>query len=207
MKKQAIRYRKIRGINRRKRAIERWGVNRKSLDVDLLTQEKRDYVKFRVQPWSRLALGNSIYPEPTGDCEYLLIKNLQKIYQSWQETLENMQTPYYLQIWLRENYVSRSQVVCAIEDHKGFYQNTFEPMGTQPKDGIKSSQHYNAATSDDLVRFDWQLYRYTMAYDMTDENNIEMLQETDPNNIIRTEIIRGRDHQIVEIDKVWLIIN
>lgn len=105
MKKLRTRYRKIRGINRRKRAIEQWGDNRKSLDIDLLTQEKRDYVKFWVQPWLRLPLGNSIYPEPTDDCEYLLIKNLQKIYQSWKGSLEELQNPYthyYLQIWLFE---------------------------------------------------------------------------------------------------------
>lgn len=143
MKKNAIKYRKIRGINRRKRAIEQWGDDRKSLNIDLLTQEKRDYVKFRVQPWSRLSLGNSVYPEPTGDCEYLLIKNLQKIYQSWQDSLEALQTPYYLQIWLRENYVSRSQIVCAIDEIEDFYDDTFELVGEQPKNGIRSSSHYN----------------------------------------------------------------
>ncbi|WP_286739901.1 hypothetical protein [Psychrobacter sp. UBA3068] len=205
MKKQKIKYRKIRGINRRKRAIEQWGDSRKSLNTDLLTQEKRNYVKFRVQPWSRLALGNSIYPEPTGDCEYLLIKNLQKIYQSWQNTLESMQTHYYLQIWLYEEYISRSQVVCAIEDYKDFYINTFEPVDEQPKNGIQSSIHYNANTAKYLDCHIWQLSRHIGAYDMTDEYDIEILQETDPSRIIRTEVIEGREYQIIEINKVWLI--
>ena len=40
---------------------------------------------------------------------------------------------------------------------------------------------------------------------MADEGDLEMLQETDTSKIIRTEIIEGREHQIVEIDKVWLI--
>ena len=205
MKNDAIKYRKIRGVSRRKRAIEQWGDNRKSLNIDLLTQEKRDYVKFRVQPWSRLPLGNSVYPEPTGECEYLLIKNLQKIYQSWKDSLEALQTPYYLQIWLRENYVSRSQVVCAIEDYKGFYRNTFEPVDEQPKNGIRSSAHYNSNTAEYLDAFEWILNRYVQPYDMADEYDIEMLQETDTSKIIRTEIIEGREHQIVEIDKVWLV--
>ena len=100
MIEQRLRYRKIRGINRRKRTIEKWGEANKVLDIDLLNQEKRDYVKFLVAPWSRLSLINSIYPEPTGDCEYLLIKNVQNIYQSWRDSLEELQTPYYLQIWL-----------------------------------------------------------------------------------------------------------
>ena len=205
MKTQKIRYRKIRGINRRKRAIEQWGDNRKSLDTELLNQEKRDYVKFRVQPWSSLPLGGSIYPEPTGDCEYLLIKNLQKIYQLWQYSLESMQTHYYLQIWLYEEYISRSQVVCAIEDYKDFYINTFEPVDEQPQKGIQSSIHYNANTAKYLDGHIWQLSRHIGAYDMTDEYDIEILQETDPSKIIRTEVIEGREHQIVEINKVWLI--
>ena len=205
MKNNAIKYRKIRGINRRKRAIEQWGDNRKSLDTDLLTQEKRDYVKFRVQPWSRLPLGNSIYPEPIGDCEYLLIKNLQKIYQSWQDSLEALQTPYYLQIWLYEDYISQSQVVCAIKDHKKFYQNTFEPVDEQPQNGIQSSIHYNANTAEYLDCHIWQFSRHIEAYDMTDEDSREMVQETDPSKILRTEIINGREHKIVEINKVWLI--
>lgn len=70
MKNNAIKYRKIRGINRRKRAIKQWGEINKVLDVDLLNQDKRDYVEFLVDPWSRLSLINSIYPEPTGDCEW-----------------------------------------------------------------------------------------------------------------------------------------
>ena len=206
MNKQKIKYRKIRGINRRKRAIEQWGDVNKVLDMDLLIQEKREYVKFWVQPWSRLALGNSIYPEPTGECAYLLIKNLQKIYQSWQDSLEALQTPYYLQIWLYETYISRSQVVCAIEDAKDGYQHTFEVVEELPKNGIRSSQHYNAMTADVLDRFDWQLHRHTVAYDMTDEYDIAIVQATDPSKILRTETVAGREYQIVEIDSVWLVV-
>ena len=205
MKKQRIRYRKIRGINRRKRAIEQWGECNKALDIEGLKETHRDYVKFWVNPWSRLSLINSIYPEPTGDCEYLLIKNLQKIYLSWQDTLESMQTPYYLQIWLYEEYISQSQVVCAIEDYKDFYQNTFEPVDEQPNDSIQSSIHYNETTAKYLDAFKWTLNRHIQAYDMTDDYDIEILQETDPSKIIRTEVIEGREHQIVEINKVWLI--
>lgn len=206
MKRQKTRYRKIRGINRRKRAIEQWGDNRESLDIDLLNREKRDYVKFRVQPWSRLSLISSIYPEPTDDCEYLLIKNLQKIYRSWQNALESMQTPYYLQIWLYEEYISRSQVVCAIENYRDFYRNIFEPVNVQPKDSIQTSIHYNANTAKYLDCHIWQLSRHIQTYDMTNENDMEILQNTDPKKIIRTEIIEGKKHQVVEINKVWLVL-
>ncbi|GAF62197.1 hypothetical protein JCM18903_2255 [Psychrobacter sp. JCM 18903] len=205
MKNNVLRYRKIRGINRRKRTIEKWGEANKVLDVDLLNQEKRDYVKFLVAPWSRLSLINSIYPEPIGDCEYLLIKNVQNIYQSWKDSLEKLQTPYYLQIWLFETYISRSQVVCAIEDYKDFYQNTFEPIDEQPENGIQSSIHYNSKTAEYLDHFEWKLYRRLDYYDMADEEDVEMLQDIDPIRFLRKESIEGQEQQIVEIDKVWLI--
>lgn len=205
MKKQKIRYRKIRGINRRKRAIERWGEANKVLDVDLLTQEKRDYVKFLVAPWSRLSLINSIYPEPKGDCEYLLIRNMQNIYQSWKDSLEQLQTPYYLQIWLFETYISRSQVVCAIEDYKDFYQNTFEPINEQPKDGIQSSIHYNVNTARYLDRYDWTLHRCVQAYDLFDPWDAEYVQSLDSQQLLRKQTIGQKEYQIVEIDKVWLL--
>lgn len=205
MKNKQTRYRKIRGINRRKRTIEQWGEANKTLDVDLLNQEKRDYVEFLVDPWSRLSLINSIYPEPTGDCEYLLIKNVQNIYQSWKDSLEELQTSYYLQIWLRENYISRSQVVCAIDEIENFYNNTFEATDTQPENGIRSSSHYNDQTAAVLDLYNWTLYRYTEAYDLADPWDAEYVESLDSQQLLRTQIIEQIEYQIVEIDKVWLI--
>ena len=205
MKNNVLRYRKIRGTNRRKRTIEQWGEANKVLDVDLLNQEKRDYVKFLVDPWSRLSLINSIYPEPTGDCEYLLIKNVQNIYQSWKDSLEELQTPYYLQIWLRENYVSRSQIVCAIDEIKDFYDDAFEAIDTQPENGIRSSSHYNDQTAAMLDLYDWTLYRYTEAYDLADPWDAEYVESLDSQQLLRTQIIEQIEYQIVEIDKVWLL--
>ena len=205
MKTQRIRYRKIRGINLRKRAIEQWGEVNRALDVELLNQNKRDYVKFLVNPWSRLSLINSIYPEPTGDCEYLLIKSLQNIYQSWKDSLKALQTPYYLQIWLRENYVSRSQIVCAIDEMKDFYDDTFEAIDKQPKNGIQSSIHYNDQTATVLDLYDWKLYRYTQAYDLADPWDAEYVQSLNSQQLLRKQIIGQTEYQVVEVDKVWLI--
>ncbi|MBF0657796.1 hypothetical protein IPZ60_03480 [Psychrobacter sp. NG25] len=205
MKNNAIKYRKIRGINYRKRAIEQWGEVDKVLDADLLNQDKRDYVEFLVDPWSRLSLINSIYPEPTSDCEYLLIKSVQNIYQSWKDSLEALQTPYYLQIWLRENYVSRSQVVCAIDEMKDFYDDTFEAIDKQPKNGIQSSIHYNSNTAEYLDCFEWKLYRCVQAYDLADPWDAEYVQSLNSQQLLRKQIIGQIEYQIVEIDKVWLI--
>ena len=205
MKKQRIRYRKIRGINRRKRAIEQWGGCNKALDIEGLKETHRDYVKFWVNPWSRLSLINSIYPEPTDDCEYLLIKNLQNIYHSWRDSIEELQTPYYLQIWLFEGYISDSQVVCAIEDYKDFYKHTFEAINEQPKDGIQSSIHYNVNTVRYLNLYDWTLHRCVQAYDLADPWDSEYVQSLDSQQLLRKQTIGQKEYQIVEIDKVWLL--
>ena len=205
MKKTPIKYRKIRGLNRRKRAIEEWGDVYKSFDIELVKQRKRDYVKFWVSSWSRLSLVNSIYPEPTSYFEYLLIKNIVEIHQSWRDPLEEMRIPYYLQIWLYEEYISQSQVVCAIEEYKDFYQHTFERVVEQPSKGIQSSIHYNSNTASLLNNFQWHLNREVRAYNMTDQDDIEMFAEIDCSKILRKEIIWGKEHQMVEIDKVWLI--
>ena len=116
-----------------------------------------------------------------------------------------MQVPYYLQIWLYEEYLSRSQVVCAIEEYKNFYQHTFERLDEQPHNGIQSSIHYNSDTAPLLDNFQWQLNREVRAYNLADEDDLEMFQETDLDKVLRKEIIKGKEYQIVEIDKVWLI--
>lgn len=206
MKKQRTRYRKIRGINRRKRAISQWGERNKVLDIEALKEAHRDYVKFRVRPWSGFSFINSVYPEPTGDCEYLLIKNLQKIYQSWKGSLDALKIPYYLQIWLFENYISRSQVVCAIDNYKDFYRNTFELVEKQPSNSIKSSIHYNSTTAEYLDRFTWRLYRSLVTYDLTDELDKTQVQQIETKKLLRKEIIWGNEHQVVEDDQVWLIL-
>ena len=158
-----------------------------------------------VDPWSRLSLIDSIYPEPTGDCEYLLIKGVQNIYQSWKDSLEELQTPYYLQIWLRENYISRSQIVCAIDEIKDFYDEAFEALDIQPENGIRSSSHYNDQTAAVLDLYDWRLYRYTEAYDLADTWDAEYVESLDSQQLVRKQIIGQVEYQIVEIDKIWLL--
>lgn len=204
MKNNPIKYHKIRGINRRIKAIKRWGEINKAVDVDLLEQNGRDYVKFWVQPWASISFINSVYPEPTGDCEYLLIENLQKIYQSWQSSLETMQIPHYLHIWLFEAKISHSQVVCAIADYQNYYRNTFEQVVDQPKNGIQNSIHYNAQTAFYLDAYQWTQYRSIGSYDLENAMDVALLSDINPNKLLRKQIIWDKEHQIVELDKVWL---
>lgn len=204
MKNNAIKYRKIRGINRRKRAIEQWGAHNKALDIESLKETHRDYVKFWVRPWTDLSLINSVYPEPSGELAALLIANLMTIYDSWDEALKQLEQPYYLQTWLFEVAISRSQITCTINEPMDF-TNVFEPVEDQPNDGIKSSDHYSDQTAEVLDRYDWTLHRYIQAYDLADPWDAEYVESVASQQLLRKQTIGQKEYQIVEIDKVWLL--
>lgn len=204
MNKQKIKYRKIRGINRRKRAIEQWGARNKVLDIEKLKETHRDYVKFWVRPWTDLSLINSVYPEPTDELVAFLITNLMTIYESWDEALKQLEQPYYLQTWLFEGAISRSQITCTINEPMDF-ANVFEPVKDQPKEGIKGSSHYSDQTAEVLDRYDWALHRYIQAYDLADPWDAEYVESVASQQLLRTQIIGKIEYQIVEIDKVWLL--
>ncbi len=204
MKSNAIKYRKIRGINRRKRAIEQWGARNEALDIERLKETHRDYVKFWVRPWTDLSLINSVYPEPSGELAALLIANLMTIYDSWDEALEQLEQPYYLQTWLFEGAISRSQIVCTINEPMDF-ANVFEPIEDQPNAGIKSSNHYSDQTAEVLDRYDWTLHRYIQAYDLADPWDAEYVESVASQQLLRTQTLGQKEYQIVEIDKVWLL--
>ena len=204
MKNNVLRYRKIRGINRRKRTIEQWGEANKALDIERLKETHRDYVKFWVRPWTDLSLINSVYPEPTGELVAFLIAHLMTIYESWDEALKQLEQPYCLQAWLFEGAISRSQIVCAIEQPMDF-ANVFEPVEDQPNEGIKGSNHYSDQTAEVLDRYDWTLHRYIQAYDLADPWDAKYVESLDSQQLLRTQIIGQKEYQIVEIDKVWLL--
>ena len=204
MKNTSTKYRKLRGLNRRKRLINDWGDKHKTLDIERLRQMHRDYVKFWVRPWTDLSLINSVYAEPTGELETALIANLMKIYDAWDKRLKQLNEPYYLQTWLFENAISRSQIVCTIEQPMDF-SNVFEPVDEQPQQGIKSSSHYNDQTADVLDRYQWKLHRCIQAYDLADPWEAEYVDTLTSQQRLRTQIIGQTEYQIVEIDTVWLL--
>ena len=204
MSSNKIRYRKIRGINRRKRSINEWGEHYKTLDLNRLQQTNRDYAKLWVRPWSDSLLINSIPAEPTGELKTLLIANLLKIYQSWENTLQQLDEPYYLATWLFEQSISRSQVLCTIKEPMDF-SNVFEPVESQPDDGIKSSSHYNDQTAQFLDGYQWTLYRHIQFYNLDDPDDLAYIQELDSSRLLRKQTLGDAEYQAIEADKVWLL--
>lgn len=206
MSSNKIRYRKIRGINRRKRSINEWGEHYKTLDLNRLQQTNRDYAKLWVRPWSDSLLINSIPAEPTGELKTLLIANLLKIYRSWKNALQQLDEPYFLATWLFEQSISRSQVLCTIKESMDF-SNVFEPVERQPDDGIKSSNHYNEQTAQFLDGYQWTLYRHIQFYNLADPDDLAYIQELDSSRLLRKQTLGDAEYQAVEADKVWLLVS
>lgn len=120
-----IRYKKIRGHKRIWKAIDNWVAQNKQLDIEYLQRNQRDYVKVWIQPFGNISVLNSEFAPPKGKTRQKLIAGLLEIHQHWKQELDKLNQPYYLRIWLYNNDVSNSQVVCAIGDCLHFYENTF----------------------------------------------------------------------------------
>lgn len=120
-----MRLKKVRGHRRIWREIEAWKHASKALDIELLQQRERDYVKIWVHPFSSISMLNSAYPEPSGETRKRIVQGLFEIYNHWKDSLDSLNQPYYLKIWLYEPRISKSQVVCAIGSAVDFYETTF----------------------------------------------------------------------------------
>ena len=149
-----VKYKKIRGQKKRLRDIQTWIENNKTLDLDYLTEYHRDYVKFWVNPFSRLNLTNSRYMKPSGIYFESMVLGLIEIYQHWKQSLDRLNEPYYLKIWLFQHEPERSQIVCAIRDSLHFYNNTFE-IAENPQ-FIFDNFELTPILSEKLMTFKWQ---------------------------------------------------
>jgi len=124
--RKIVRYKKIRGLKRKVANIQNWINEYLKLNVKHLKEHKYEYTKVYVDPWGNLTLTDSQIPEPKGKAKKEILNGLEKIYDSWKTELDKLNKPYYLKIWLYEPRISKSQVVCAIEDKIEYYQNIFE---------------------------------------------------------------------------------
>lgn len=151
--KQIIRYKKIRGKQKILRRIDDWAALNCELNLAYLEQYKRDYVKFWVKPFSNLNVGNSIYPEPYGEFKEKLLYGLFEIYHAWKMQLDELGKPYYLKIWLFEKKISRSQVVCAVDECLDFYDNIFANIKNVSIDELKLAFNHDL---DNFSKLNWQ---------------------------------------------------
>jgi len=154
---------KIRGGKHILNSIEQWKKDNISLDVEDLQHSQRDYVKIWVAPYSNLELGNSRFPEPSGLIRSRILEGLLNIFESWQTSLEKLDEPYYLKIWLYDQRFSKSQVVCAIGDFLDFYETTFHKPENQKHIDLNSY----GSLSHKMKTMDWQYALDEEHYDNT----------------------------------------
>lgn len=129
-----MRYKKIRGLKSKVANIQNWIQEYLELNVLHLYEHKYLYTKVYVSPWDNLTLTDSLIPEPKGKAKKDILIGLEKIYDSWKTELEKLNKPYYLKIWLYEPRISRSQVVCAIDERIEYYKNLFEKSDFEQND-------------------------------------------------------------------------
>lgn len=208
-----IKYKKIRGEKRRIRKIKQWIDDHLDLDIAYLKRYQCEYVKFWVDPWDRLSLINSQYPQPQGIYKELFFNGLLQIYMSWKEQLDFLDQAYYLKIWLFENDLKRSQVVCAIGEKIEYYQNLFE----KPLDETSLSIVEWQEVSDMVKKVNWEkkieitLYEKDWLGSPDDYKTQKSYEDTKKwfnNNVIekyrKVKRIDGDEYYIVETDNVWI---
>ena len=121
-----MKYKKIRGLKKKVAKIYDWVEGFIELDMKQLVENNYHYSKVYVQPWDNITLTDSEFPEPKGKAKREILKGLEKIYNSWKTDLDKLKKPYYLKIWLYEPRLSKSQVVCAVDEKIEHYENLFE---------------------------------------------------------------------------------
>jgi hypothetical protein len=144
--------RKLRGGNRIIRKIKYWESYSLNLDLKLLKENHREYVKIWVSPFSHLHLKRYAYPEPSRLHKRLIMNALLNIYDTWKQQLDDLGEPYYLKIWLFENHFKYSQVVCSVQDKLHFYNNAFTKS-----DDLESANKF-VKINPKIEEYKWELY-------------------------------------------------
>lgn len=157
-------YKKIRGINRRLKAIKDWREKNLFFDKESLLSEDCLYLKFRVDPWSRLSLTNSDYPEPNHQFREMIIEAFSDIYDLWKEELDKLNLEYYLKIWIIFPHFRESQLVCAINDKIDWYNNVF----AEGEDIVFPKHKFSEQSNKILNKYNW---KHVVNINLLDEEN------------------------------------
>lgn len=194
-----MKFRKVRGHKRRWKSIERWIENDKHLDLEYLKENECDYSKIAVNPWNCISFSDCMIPEPKRDSKQRIISGLIEIYNSWKISLDNLQEPYYLKIWLFNQRFSNSQVVCAIGNRQNYYENLFY----KPECVKELNSDSFGIIKDKIIQFDWDYRLDEEHLDFCDlklpfiANNEELI-EIEKNRI---EKLLKKSHRVSQYDE------
>lgn len=177
-----IRYRKVRGHAKIFKQIDAWKDYDKELDLEQLEHHKRYYSKFYVSPFCDISVTGSEIPTPKGKIRTKIIESFIEIFDAWDAQLKTLNKPYHIVLWLFENNLERSQVVCAIDGLLDFYKISFYRPEKQKKIPLQNF----GKLADKLDDFNW-IYAHEEGYftstDVQDE--IEFVNEGDSNELLK----------------------
>lgn len=201
-----IKYRKIRGHNRIQTAIESWKNYNLELDLEYLEEVKRNYCKIWVSPFANISVIGSEIPSPKGKNRALILEGLLAIFNNWEKQIKTLNKPYYLAIWLYEPRMEKSQVVCAIDEMLGFYDNTF----FKPKEERKLPTQNYGKFEMQLNKLDW---KYALDEDTFFQSDIDLEQEMysteedyiDTQKWYRRKIKEGARQDSLEQDTLYAV--
>ena len=148
-----MKYQKIRGHNRRQKQIQKWIESDLKLNLKLLEEYKYWKADVYVHPWCDISIINSQIPEPKKETRNQILFGLEKIYDNWKLELEKLNKPYYLKLWVYEPRVSKSQVVCAIDQRTEFYEKLFvkiENKSSDFKNKLSPDFKWDSALDEDI---------------------------------------------------------
>ncbi len=153
-----MKIKKIRGQKRRSKNIEDWIQANLIYNKSYFFKNHRDYCEVLVHPWCDISIINSTIPEPRRKNRRKIIAGLLDIYESWKTELDSLAKDYYLKIWLFEPYISKSQVVCAIDEKLHFYDNTFHQSNPPKAFGFKSY----GELEERIKQYQWKSFEHEM---------------------------------------------
>jgi hypothetical protein len=148
-----VKYQKIRGHNRRQKQIKRWVDSDSNLHLDRLEKYKYWKSDVFVHPWCDISIINSQFPEPKRKTRNQILLSLERIYDSWKSELDKLNKSYYLKIWIYESRISKSQVVCAVNERIEYYENLFIETKSKPPhfiNKLSSEFKWTSAPDEDI---------------------------------------------------------
>ena len=209
-----MKYKKIRGLKRKVSKIQNWIDEYLELDIEQLSEHKYHYSKVYIQPWDNLTLTNSEIPEPKGKAKKEIINGLEKIYDSWKKELDKLNQPYYLKIWLYEPRLSKSQVVCALDERIEHYEKQFTNADFKKNDSSFTNQ-LNADFKWEPKFDEFHYWRNDLLWPIEDYDKIEnayadrrLLKKLEKSKIKKEKITYSDGTEdilfFVPVGKIWV---
>ncbi len=191
---------KIRGLKRRQKELNKWIELNSNLDVNRLKKYQYDYAKVKFGPWENLFKTEEF---PT-DYRNQLFSSLLNFYSNWKNELDKNFDNYYLKIWLYYPRFKNSQIVAAIGNKIKHYESNFEKsdlIKEFPKQEFKNE-------NERILKFDWELnndYDYYSENDNYDHKFYKnLMKRKTPFNLIENE--NGENEKVFLKQKgyIWI---